>query len=735
VVIALITGLIVGDMRLREERSARAQLLSLSTLLADQTARAVESVELVVSDVADDLSQAGINTPDRFEALRDDPAVFERLRARVANIPQLEAVTLDSSRGKLINSSRFLPVPDVDITDRDYFQFLVGHPSEMTTISAPVKNRGSGTWNIYLARRINATSGGAEGALVGLVLGAMRLEYFQQLYDNISQAGNIRICLWRSDGTLLARYPRTPLVGTRVGGGQRASLLGQTPGGTMIRADFPGSDGRLLMIAAHKLSRNGLVVEVSETMDDVLADWRHDSLVVGVSGLACIGAAILLMLALMRQFRTYAAMMEAVSAREEAVAARQQAEQRLLEGQKMEAIGRLTSGLAHDFNNLLGSISGNLELLQRDKLIGATSTRRLSVIQQAADRGAGLIRQLLAFSGQQVLAPAPVELDVAFDRMAELLEGTVGGDIRLVVDVEPGVWKVMVDPAQFEYMLLNLAVNARDAMPAGGTLTLSARRVPAQSLAPSLPPSLTQSGAWLGAQTHAGYARADVRPEGLGVGDFVAVSVSDTGTGMPPDVVRKAFDPFFTTKPPGRGSGLGLSQVYGLATQSGGLAQVHSALGFGTTVTVFLPRAVIGGGEAIARPHILLAEDDADMRESLGGLLRDQGFEVTEAADGAQALALLEGGLRPRILLADQNMPGLSGVALGRLVRERCAAVTVVLMSGNVAAPDLDGDWVIQKPFASQSLVQLLEKAVAGEDNRRSGEALTSALGLSQNGK
>ncbi len=557
-VITGITALIIGEMLVREERVARERLVAFDTLLADQTARAIESVALVVSAVVDDLHQAGIDTSELFDTLHDDPAVHHQLRQRMANIPQLEAVTLDSSRGRLINMSRYLPVPDIDITDRDYYQFLANNPTSLTTISAPVKNRGSGTWDIYLARRMN----GPNGEFVGMVLGAMRLAYFEHLYDSISMAGNMRICLWRADGTLLARYPRTSLLGQRVP--SRKPILAQAPGETVVRSNFPGSEGAL-MIAAQKLVQNGLVVEVSESMDAVLADWRHDSLVAAAAGTACIAAIMLLMLALIRQFRTFGAMAEAVAAREEAIAARQHAEQRLLEGQKMEAIGRVTSGIAHDFNNLLGSITGNVELMQRDPVLSTTAARRLSVIQQAADRGAGLIRQLLAFSRQQVLAPSALQLGEALPAMSDLLEGTVGRDVRVAIVVAPDLWPVLVDPAQFEYVILNLAANARDAMPVGGTITISAFRVP--------------------------FAYA--RPEDLPEGDFVAVSVTDTGTGMSADVVDRAFDPFFTTKPPGRGSGLGLSQVYGLATQSGGLAQIQSVPNKGTKVTVYLPRAPV----------------------------------------------------------------------------------------------------------------------------------------------
>ncbi len=243
---------------------------------------------------------------------------------------------------------------------------------------------------------------------------------------------------------------------------------------------------------------------------------------------------------------------------------RRHAEERARQAQTMAAIGRLTSGVAHDFNNLLSSITGNAEMLLGDRSTLPRESRRVAVILQAADRGAELVRQLLAFARKQMLTPSPTDLNAVLDGISELLRSTVGTTIQLETRFDPGLWRAMVDAVQIEHAVLNLAINARDAMPEGGMLTIATGNVtlPSADTAEDLPP-----------------------------GDYVIVAVTDTGTGMTEEVRQNAFEPFFTTKAPGRGSGLGLSQVYGLAQQSGGGVRIESRLSQGTTVRVLLPRA------------------------------------------------------------------------------------------------------------------------------------------------
>ncbi len=250
-------------------------------------------------------------------------------------------------------------------------------------------------------------------------------------------------------------------------------------------------------------------------------------------------------------------------------------EQRLQQSEKMAAVGRLTAGVAHDFNNLLATIVGSAELLERQASANPALARRLQLIMQAAARGSDLVRQLLAFAKQQPLELMLVDLNKILDGMAALLRATMGGKIRIENKMADGLWPAIVDPVQIEHVILNLAINARDAMADGGSLTIATANV-----------ILTEARPGVDVPT----------------GEYVTVALSDTGTGMTEDVLRKAFEPFFTTKGPGRGSGLGLSQVYGVASQSGGGVEVVSQYGQGTTVRVFLPR---GETEAIGAPACL----------------------------------------------------------------------------------------------------------------------------------
>ena len=263
------------------------------------------------------------------------------------------------------------------------------------------------------------------------------------------------------------------------------------------------------------------------------------------------------------------------------VTARQQSEQRLRQAEKMAAIGRLTAGVAHDFKNLLSTIIGNAELLERE-LAGAANRsqeRRLALILQSAERGTDLVRRLLAFARKQELAPASVDLNAIVRGMDELLQSSVGRGVRIRTMLHMELWPALVDPVQIEHVILNLAINARDAMPEGGVLTIETANLARSNRGPG----------------------EDVPP-----GDYVSVTVSDTGTGMTEDVRRNAFEPFFTTKAMGEGTGLGLSQVYGVVSQSGGGVEIESVVGQGTTVRLFLPRADVdaafaaGAGAGVA---------------------------------------------------------------------------------------------------------------------------------------
>jgi len=377
---------------------------------------------------------------------------------------------------------------------------------------------------------------------------------------------------------------------------------------------------------------------------------------------------------------------------------REQAEAALRQAQRMEAIGQLTGGIAHDFNNLLMVVSGNATLLS-DTTRDETVRRRALAIHQAADRGARLTRHLLAFSRRQALRPEPVDLRQRRSEIAEMLSRSLRADIELAVAIGEDIWPIMVDPTEFELALLNIGVNARDAMPADGRLFVAARNL-----------SFSQSG---------------TTTEPL-IGDFVELRLSDTGTGMTPETRTRAFEPFFTTKEIGLGSGLGLSQVYGFAQQSGGKALIDSQIGKGTTITLYLPRAgvspvapetaVIEDVAPALSVRVLLVEDDFEVRNVATELLQGIGCQVVQACDGGSALAVLERDPAIEVVISDIAMPGgMSGLELGRIVRQRYPSLPILLSTGysEYAAQGMsEGFTLVEKPFRRDTFVESIRAAV-----------------------
>jgi len=373
------------------------------------------------------------------------------------------------------------------------------------------------------------------------------------------------------------------------------------------------------------------------------------------------------------------------------------AEEAIQQGAKMQALGQLTGGIAHDFNNLLTPVLGGLDMIRRS----ATDERILKLVDNAlrsAERGTRLTSQLLAFSRMQRLELRPVLVAPLVAGMKTLLASTLGPSIRLAYDLdEAGPVPVLADPTQVELIVLNLAINARDAMPDGGDLTIGTRR------------------------------RMIENDPDLAAGEYVELSVTDTGAGMPPDVVERAFDPFFTTKEKGKGTGLGLSMVYGVAAQAGGTARINSRPGAGTTITVLLPRIVDdeAAGDAAAageiRPSggggrtILIVDDDADVRTFVAEALRECGYRILEAPDGETGLAVA--AAEPvDLMIVDFAMPGLNGADVAIDALRLRPGQKLLFMTGfadtaalDAAAPDAP---VLRKPFAATQLIAAVEESL-----------------------
>jgi PAS domain S-box-containing protein len=377
---------------------------------------------------------------------------------------------------------------------------------------------------------------------------------------------------------------------------------------------------------------------------------------------------------------------------EKVIAEREAAQEALRQSQKLEAMGQLTGGVAHDFNNLLTPIIGSLDLLQRKQILDDRTGRLVEGALASAEKARVLVQRLLAFARRQPLKPQPIDLTRVIAEMSDLINSTSGPRVRVLTDVEDGLPAALADGNQLEMALLNLSVNARDAMPEGGTLTIAAR-------------------------TERGNAGARL---GLADGTRVVLGVSDTGVGMDEDTRRRAIEPFFSTKGIGKGTGLGLSMVHGLAAQLGGALDIRSAPGMGTTIELWLPLAddVLSGAEGPSGDAdlqgagtVLLVDDEELVRASTAGMLADLGYRVVEADNGEAAMALVAEGLRPDLLVTDQLMPGLSGTDLAMRLRERFTELPVLIVSGYADLDSLSPAFPhLSKPFRHAELAAALDK-------------------------
>ncbi|RKH32664.1 response regulator [Corallococcus sicarius] len=406
---------------------------------------------------------------------------------------------------------------------------------------------------------------------------------------------------------------------------------------------------------------------------------------------------------------------ERTRALEVSEAERRQTEAALLQAQKMEAVGKLTGGVAHDFNNLLQVVNGNLQLLQRDLAGDAKAQRRLEVALGAVERGARLASQLLAFARRQPLAPTSLNLGRLVRDMDDLLRRALGEDVEVETVIAGGLWNTSVDRNQLENVILNLAINARDAMEGRGKLTIEAGNAMLDDHYALLHPEVT-------------------------AGQYVMLAISDTGSGMTPEVMERAFEPFFTTKPEGRGTGLGLSMVYGFVKQSGGHVKIYSEVGHGTSLKLYLPRtfqAAVQPTDTVAGPveggteTILVVEDDPAVRGTVVEVLTELGYRVLKASDGQSALAVIQSGLPVDLLFTDVVMPGpVRSTELARQARELLPDLEVLFTSGYtenaiVHGGRLDpGVSLLSKPYRREDLARKLRALLRQREQRLAEKAV-----------
>ena len=645
----------------------------------EQALRVFQTVERTFAEV-DEV----VRGMSREQMRTEQPALHNRL-ARISGVmPQLQAIVLIGTDGRPLASSALSEVKtDANFADRDYFQAQASHDagtfvSDVRTPRLP----GVGTDFFVLSHRLASP----DGAFRGVIEVAVRPGYFEDFYSLIGQTPGGFFGLARADGAFLARYPapkdRTRRL-SRMSGLRVAIEKGLDHGAFTINSEIDGVPRR---IGFRKLAGFPVYALAGTDTAAIRTEWfgtMGTHLIFGLPATLLLFA--VLWIALRRTERLH-----------DEAERREAAEDALRQGQRLEAIGQLTGGVAHDFNNLLMIVSGTVQRLRRH-ITDDKQAHLLDTIVTATQRGESLTRQLLAFSRRQMLQPCVIDLAERLPEIKDMLSRSLRGDIEIRVAVIRRPCFVKVDPSELELALLNLAVNARDAMPSGGKLTIAAKPV---------------------------VLRGKASEEGLS-GEFVAIRVADNGAGIAPDVLPHVFEPFFTTKDVGKGTGLGLSQVYGFARQSGGAAAITSAPRRGTAVTLFLPRTweapaaplpqAVAASAAAAAGTVLLVEDNAEVAEVGRAYLEQLGYQVKHAASAQAGLDLIEREDRIDVMFSDILMPGgMNGLELARRVRRRFPDIAVLLTTGySSSAQDAvaQGFEVLQKPYDLAALQRALRQA------------------------
>jgi two-component system NtrC family sensor kinase len=637
--------------------------------------------------------------------IRDDEAEYSmRLRNFIADLPQLRDLWVIDAKGFPLVSGTIHPMPrEMNLSDRDYFRAQKEATSDKTYVGEVVHARAANTDFFAITRKRL----GPSGAFNGVYLVSIAPEYFVHYYSELPQSDLTVAGLVRADGASLARFPDSPQNATR--------LLPDSPFMQAIAehplrgtARGPSSfDGAERILAYRKLPGQNVYVYAALDVATIRGEWIGDMsehLIFGVPAtLAMFGLAMLALRHTQRLSRAYAQLHEEGNRRLTAEVALRQA-------QKMEAVGRLTGGIAHDFNNLLTAIVGNTELaLRRYDGGDERLTRSLTSIRQASMRAATLVQRLLTFSRQHPQEVKTVDINRLVLDMSELLHRTIGEAVTIETVPASGLWKTAIDPNQLENAIINLAVNARDAMPKGGRLTIET------------------SNAYLD-EAYVGRLAGDVK-----AGQYVMVAISDTGEGMLAEVREKAFEPFFTTKPMGAGSGLGLSMVYGFVKQSGGHVQIYSEPGQGTSIKMYFPRLADetsfpawDAPQPPAAPEssqhnecILLVEDDEDVNRFATEALIELGYRVKQARTAAEALVLLQNAPEIALLFTDVVLPGgMNGRELANEAHKTRPDLPVLFATGYtrnaiIHHGRLDANVeLLTKPFTTEALARKIRQVL-----------------------
>jgi two-component system NtrC family sensor kinase len=681
----LFVGLAWVDYRVELART-RNDVVTTASALAEHARTVVETVDLVIARVLDHVGQQD------WATIAASPETHEFLDHLRRQLPQVEAVFLVDPNGLIAASSRGYPMPRYDVHDAEYFAAAKEGGDGAVVITAPFPGTVSGTTGFMISRRRML-----DDKFDGVVGVTVSRQYFESFYRAVLDQPNASAAaLVRSDGAVLVRFPDTPGDHIVLPASDALMVAARTGNAAGVLSGQSSLDDAASIAAFRWLHDLPLLVSYSINESVLLTTWAINVAVIAVCAMLL---SVLLLATEQLVRRRTAAEHDALRRLVEETERRRQAEARAQQSQKMEALGRLTGGVAHDFNNLLAAILGSLELVLRRES-DPRSVRLLQTATEAAQRAARLTAQMLAFSRKHEVAVQSVDANGVIKGMDDLLCRTLGPSIRLHYDLADDLWPALADLAQLELALLNLAVNARDAMPDGGELTFRTNVVTV--------------------------ADADGQEPRLQPGDYVCIQVIDTGIGMSAEVRARAHEPFFTTKGPGGGTGLGLSMVDGFVSELGGALSFASVPGAGTTVSLFLCKAESAPpaeppsadiGVASTNRRVLLVDDDAGVRVSVRAMLEELGHEVAEATGGADALAAIAHDRSFDLLIIDFAMPLMNGSQLAAEVTKLWPDAPILFVTGYVENDALRpwsalGYRTVRKPFSTRVLAMAIERAV-----------------------
>jgi signal transduction histidine kinase/ActR/RegA family two-component response regulator len=571
--------------------------------------------------------------------------------------------------------------------------FLVLSRNEVEScISQPYADPSAGHYMFSLSQRL-----AKDGQFNGIAQVAISADYIVGLWASATPSVSDIVTMFKADGTVLAQSgpqsgsgPSLPDLGKSL-----IEKIGDNQTGIIRGPLLAGGVDRITVYA--KLGEQPVYIGISLDKGAILTTWFTNLTIYGLVAASAMAGIIVAFGMAMRRAQSER---RALSLWQAEIEERVKAQEQLRQSQKMESLGKLTGGIAHDFNNLLTVIVGNLGLVKR-LVPGGKAHEYLQTAMKASESAVQLTTRLLAFARKQVLAPKAVDLPRLLDGMEDFLLRTLGHDVKLRVSCDPGLWPALVDPNQIELIVLNLAINARDAMPKGGTLTI---KVSNGEFGPGA-------------------------PHDLAPGQYVVVTVTDTGTGMDAATLARATEPFFSTKEVGKGTGLGLSMMQGFVTQSGGASRLRSQPGCGTQIEMWLPRARVLP-EELKIPtvqdqwqdcgSILVCDDDPAVLQFICSALETKGYQALSVTNGRSAIAMLEMNKSIRLLVLDFTMPEMNGAAVIRALRVSRPDLPVLLVTGNANLDAIQNDLpdtaVLAKPFDYKVLTRRVSAMLEAAD-------------------